>query len=334
MPSDVRAVKFDALQKLTLDDDGWTNCPTEWREAFLPAATGAWATYPKLEELFFDNGSGVMPGRTWVIAPDAETLVQRWNKLIKAPADKKEALFHPHQSKKGLGDRHVKKVLNKGLGSFEFRSISVANDSEASVTPIRYGYRSFDRQWIIPDNRLINRPNPEMWDAHSEQQVYITAPSDRSPSNGPALSVTALIPDLHHYNGRGGRQLALNWDSSSGESNVSTACLALLTKKLGREVRPEELFAYIAAVAAHPAYTERFKEDLVQPGLRVPLSAEAKLFDEAVALGRSRLAAHVRRALHRRQGRPPRLAAEAGAGDRPKGSERRRDSRRRRVDAQ
>jgi hypothetical protein len=36
---------------------------------------------------------------------------------------------------------------------------------------------------------------------------------------------------------------------------------------------------------AHPAFTARFKADLVRPGLRVPLTADVKLFDEAVALG-------------------------------------------------
>ena len=68
-----REDKFAALGGLSLEDDGWTECPTEWRAPFLPAATGAWATYPALEDLFAYNGSGVMPGRTWIIAPDAET---------------------------------------------------------------------------------------------------------------------------------------------------------------------------------------------------------------------------------------------------------------------
>jgi len=37
---------------------------------------------------------------------------------------------------------------------------------------------------------------------------------------------------------------------------------------------------------AHPAFTARFKEDLIRPGLRVPITADAALFDRAVALGR------------------------------------------------
>ena len=43
---------------------------------------------------------------------------------------------------------------------------------------------------------------------------------------------------------------------------------------------------YLAAVMAHPAFTARFADDLVQPGLRVPLTADGYLFAEAVALGR------------------------------------------------
>jgi hypothetical protein len=286
LPAAHRSEKFATLAAISLDDDGWTDCPTDWREPFLPAATGDWATYPKLEEFFYDNGSGVMPGRTWIIAPDADSLVKRWDKLIKAPAEKKEALFHPHLRNGKPGDKHVNKLVKKGLGNRPARPIIIAKEKGGCETPERYAFRSFDRQWIIPDARVINQPNPELWSAHSQQQVYITAPTDRSPSNGPALSVTALIPDLHHYNGRGGREFALLWDMSAGKTNVSAACLDLLGKKFAREVNSEELFAYIAAVAAHPAYTERFKKDLVQPGLRIPLTADEKLFDEAVKIGK------------------------------------------------
>ncbi|MDR3506613.1 MAG: hypothetical protein P4L64_01820, partial [Caulobacteraceae bacterium] len=62
--------------------------------------------------------------------------------------------------------------------------------------------------------------------------------------------------------------------------------LAELATAYGREVGPEEVMAYIAAVAAHPGYVERFRADLKQPGLRIPLTAQASQFDEAVTLGR------------------------------------------------
>lgn len=47
----------------------------------------------------------------------------------------------------------------------------------------------------------------------------------------------------------------------------------------------EDLFAYLAAILAHPGYTTRFADDLEQPGLRVPLTADPDLFDAAARLG-------------------------------------------------
>ena len=58
---------------MTIDDEAWVEAPAEWRAPFLPAGAAVWVSYPALEDLFKYNGSGVMTGRTWVIAPDAES---------------------------------------------------------------------------------------------------------------------------------------------------------------------------------------------------------------------------------------------------------------------
>ncbi len=280
-----RKAKFNALSTLTIDSADWTMCPSDWRAPFLPASTGSWSTYPSLDDLFVYNGSGVMPGRTWVIAPDAESLRRRWQILLNAEGDQKEILFHPHLVDGKPGDRHTKRIVSKGLPGHEQRDITVANDKGPCVTPIRYGFRSFDRQWIIPDNRLINRPNPELWEVYSDSQVYLTAPSDRSPSVGPSLTYTSLIPDLHHYNGRGGRAFPLWHDCEATVPNIPPNLLSYLSQKYDRPVSAQDLFAYIAAVAAHPSFTARFKSDLVNPGLRIPLTADGEVFGAATELG-------------------------------------------------
>lgn len=287
LPTGHRQTKFEALGTLTLDADGWAECPADWRAPFLPESAGAWSTYPALDDLFIYNGSGVMPGRTWIIAPDAESLRQRWQTLIDAPDNQKEVLFHPHLRNGEPGDKHSRKVVTKGLPGYEPRPTSVADEQGPCVPPVRYGFRSFDRQWIIPDNRLINQPNPELWESYSESQVYLTAPSDRSPSAGPALTFTGLVPDLHHYNGRGGRVFPLWRDRDAGVSNIPPGLLSYLGEKYKRPVSAEDFMAYVAAVTAHPAFTIRFKAELVQPGLRVPLTADAEIFSAAAELGRT-----------------------------------------------
>jgi hypothetical protein len=69
------------------------------------------------------------------------------------------------------------------------------------------------------------------------------------------------------------------------QPNVKTELLAHLAKAYGQPVKAEGVMAYFAALMAHPEFTTRFASDLVRPGLRIPLTADASLFAEAVSLG-------------------------------------------------
>ena len=91
-----RQAKFDQLAQLGLDGDSWQPCPDGWREPFLPAARAAWTSYPELDEILRWSGSGIMPGRTWVVAPDKPTLQRRWDKLIAADEPKQRELMSEH----------------------------------------------------------------------------------------------------------------------------------------------------------------------------------------------------------------------------------------------
>lgn len=280
LPKGRRENKFEALAKLSLGGSGWEKGATGWREPFLPEPSGAWATFPSLAELFIWSGSGVTPHRTWPIAPDVQTLERRWQILRKEkdPA-KKEKLFHPDR------DRTTLTKVKLDLGPYPVRPITIAQDQEQLVPPVRYAFRSFDRQWLPPDNRLLSMQRPQLWEGQSSKQVYLTALERTSPRTGPAITFTDLIPDLDHYNGRGGRVYPLWADRMASQSNVKPALLIYLAKIFGQPIKTEDVMAYLAAIMAHPAFTARFKADLLRPGLRVPLTADAKLFAEAVALG-------------------------------------------------
>ena len=287
LPEGLREEKFAALAEIALDDGGWTDAPSDWRAPFLPEGAAEWVGYPALEDLFLYNGSGVMAGRTWVIAPDAQSLKDRWKRLTgEKDAEDKAELFQPHLRNGEPGDKHVGKVVEKSLARHPHPSGAVRDDGGAGATPTRYAFRSFDRQWVMPDARLLNQPNPGLWDAHSKQQIYATAPHDRPVTGGPALTLTSFVPDLHHYNGRGGRVFPLWGDAAATQPNVSPQLLAELAVAYGREVGAPDVVAYIAAVAAHPGYVALFRTHLRQPGLRIPLTADRDLFAEAVELGR------------------------------------------------
>jgi hypothetical protein len=316
LPNGRREEKFAALAKMRLSSEQWIQCPTGNRSPFLPESTGAWSTFPKLESLFVYSGSGVMPGRTWIIAPDINSLQLRWQRLVTAPTEQIEDLFHPHIVAGAVGDRHSGRVLRDALHGFAVRPTSVADDTQPMEQPVQYGFRSFDREWIIPDKRLINRPNPELWQSRSDQQIYLTAFTEESPTSGPALTFTGLIPDLHHYKGSfGGRAFPLWSDHNATESNIKTNLLAQLSGRYGYKVDAPDLMAYIAAVAAHPFYTAHFQEDLSTPGLRIPVTADSSVFSKSVEIGTKILWLHtfgerMTSEKHGRPQQPPRLPVD------------------------
>jgi len=288
LPNGRRDEKFEALKTLSLDADGWIACPSSWRAPFLPEATGTWAAFPSLKDLFKYDGSGVMPGRTWVIAPDKQTLADRWARLIgEKDLVKKEVLFHPQLRGGKVASRHIRKVVQQDLGTRPTRPLAIVDDTGDCEPPIRYPFRTLDRQWIIGDTRVINDIRPVLWGAHSSGQIYLTGLDAHSPTAGPAVSFAALVPDLHHYKGSfGGRVFPLWSDSAAKQSNVRPELLQVLAEVYGRAVSAPDLMAYLAATMAHSAFTARFAVDLVQPGLRVPLTAAPDLFHEAVEIGR------------------------------------------------
>lgn len=234
LPKGKRETKFEALAKLSLSGHTWQDGAKGWREPFLPEQSGAWATFPPLAEFFVWSGPGVKTHRTWVISPDILTLENRW-KALQQEKDltKKEILFHPDPGEGNARARYVSKTGFKDLGPFSTRAISVGQDKGPLVSPVRYAFRSFDRQWLPPDNRLLTRPRPELWAEYSLKQVYLTAPEDLSPTSGPPLTFTSLIPDQHHYHGRGGRVYPLWSKPTATQPNIKPAFLAHVANLYG-----------------------------------------------------------------------------------------------------
>jgi hypothetical protein len=308
-----REDKFQELKAVSLGSKGWIDGASDWRAPLLPERTGGWADVVQLDNVLRDFGPGVMPGRTWAVAPDSLSLRLRWEVLKTEPdKEKKEALFHPQLRGGELSARHIRKHVNEGLGSRPPIRRNIDEETGALATPVRYGLRSFDRQWLPPDARLLNDPRPKLWNVEGAHHVFLTAPMDLAPKSGPAATLTALIPDQHHYAGRGGRVFPL-WNNAAGTGPCTTdAAIAALTKTYGVAPKSEDVFAYVAALLANPAYTQTFKADLIRPGLRVPLTADRKLFDKAAGLGREVIWLHTfgERFADPAQGRPagqPRL---------------------------
>ena len=151
--------KFAALAGIRLDDDGWREARTGWTEPLTPAAAGGWDTYPALSDLMPWYSPGVFPTRTWVYAPNAETLRRRWQTVM-GESDPK---IQSQMFKEGR-DATMDKAKDPLPGSDTHRSSSgpLRLDYVTQPHPVRVGYRSFDRQWVLPDSRLMDMPRPQL----------------------------------------------------------------------------------------------------------------------------------------------------------------------------
>lgn len=282
-----RSQKFAELNTLELDGPGWVACPEGWHAPFLPESAASWSALPALDDLLAWSGSGTMPGRTWVVNPSPEVLRRRWNRLVTAPVDERSELLAEHKR-----DRRIDTRLSDNLPGYPVAG-TIASESGGCPEPIRYGYRTLDRSWIVPDKRVINQPNPSSWQVREAPgQLFLTVLERAAPTGGPAATFTLFVPDLDHHHGRGGRAYPLWLDSAGTSPNVVPGLLDHLAAVYERTVSGPDLFAYVTAVSAHPSYVERYRGDLHTPGLRIPLTAGRECFGRAVALGRRVLWLH------------------------------------------
>lgn len=277
-----RTEKFAALASLRLDSEQWEPTRTGWTDALTAAAASDWDTWPSLADIFPWYSPGVFPTRAWVYDPSPEVLHQRWARLT---------------SEQNSSGRAALMKDSTGASASQFKDLpghshSVRLPAIASVpsgTPmeaaVRVGFRTLDRQWLIADPRLIHRAREGLWAASSlGGQVYIVEQHSEPLREGPALVFSALMPDFHHFNNRGGRTLPFL--HPDGTPNLAPGLTAALSQALGVNVSAQDVLAYVAGVSSHSSFRETFENELDTPGVRIPITADQSLWTCAVELGR------------------------------------------------
>ncbi|NEA82746.1 DNA methyltransferase [Actinospica acidiphila] len=213
-------------------------------------------------------------GRGWPAAPDAASLKARWDALVKAEGPDREALFRPTRSR--TPHTAVGQLPGQDGGTER-----LARATGPCPEPVRVLSGPFDEQWLIPDQRLIDAPRPELWRVADDRQIFAV----ETAGEGPPLLVTSLFPVL-----RTGRIRPLYRRPDATEPNLTPGLTDHLAARLGLEVSPVDVLAWATAVT-------RPSPD----GLAVPLTADPDTWQRGVALGRRMLW------LMRRDGERPRL---------------------------
>ncbi|MFF2024628.1 DNA/RNA helicase domain-containing protein [Streptomyces sp. NPDC058171] len=273
-----RTEKFEQLKTVRPEQGEWRTTRTDSTAPFTPAPRSDWDAYPALSDLFPWGSQGVATHRAWAVSPSKQILEQRWNQLVsEEDPTVKAKLF------KETRDRSTDRIRG-GLPGRSSHGVPISQETSTLTEVVRIGMRSFDRQWLVADDRVIDQPRPGLWAALQPGQVFLNQPSGHPIESGPAVVATSLLPDMHHFNGRGGRvHPVLHPD---GTSNVPPRLLPVLSAHLSHsQVSAQDVAAYVMAVTAHPGFTEHFQDELLTPGLRVPLTRNPRLWEAAVRLG-------------------------------------------------
>jgi hypothetical protein len=290
--SGTRKEKLEALADIgSLRDLDWMDAPDEWNAPMRPKATEAWKTWPAITDIFPWQHPGTKVGRTWPIAPLKETLVARWERLAaaKTPGDRARCFYNAR-----FGRRTDTKVSASALPTPASNgTIDDLKPSDPQPLAVRYSYRSFDRQWVLADARLMRTPSTPLWYTNSDKQIYMGGFFTDVLGEGPAVVATECIPDLHFFCGRGGKDIIpLYRDPEAAHPNVTAGLAEALTTTLGIRVSPEDVFAYAYCILSSPAYVKRFWDELEQPGPRLPITTDPDLFKSVVSAGRRALNIH------------------------------------------
>ncbi|MFD9121179.1 type ISP restriction/modification enzyme [Streptomyces bottropensis] len=223
-------------------------------------------------------------GRGWPAAPDAASLRARWDALMKAEGQDREALFAPTRSR--TPSSAVAQLPGRSGGTGR-----LARESGPCAEPVRVLAAPFDEQWLIPDHRLIDAARPELWRVADEHQVFVVEQTVTPDAPGPLLLASAVLPLAPPHGPRAGRVHPLYRRPGAVEPNLAPGLAEYLGERLGTgPVDPVDVLAWILVAARSGPR-----------GTRVPLPAEADVWSEGVELGRRTLW------LMRRDGDRPRL---------------------------
>jgi hypothetical protein len=279
-----REEKFNWLDVHDLSSSEAVEVPGAALSVLTPVSAGDYQAWPEITQLFPWMHSGCQFKRTWPIGPTKAVLDRRW-----------EAMLAEKGAARGAGLRETRdRRLSSDLSGLvtDGRLVPLGRLAPGS-TPEgvrRYGYRSFDRQFCLADNRVADFPRPDLWRTAGPQQVFFTTLTSTKLGGGPVLTATPYVPDLHHFRGSYGAKDAIPlWrDSKAQVPNLAVGLLGTIGKALGSEVTVDQFAAYVYALTGTGAFSARFSDELGEQAgpVNVPLTKDRDLFRRIADFGR------------------------------------------------
>ncbi len=283
-----REQKLDALAKAKSSQLlKWEAVSSSWQSPFKPDNKSQFFAWPLLNDLFPWQHSGIQTKRSWPIAPAINILEERWRTLLTSN-DMKGAF-------KESNDRTIDQSQEDLFVSHKL--LLPIRDLPKDALPhkiIRYGYRFLDQHFLLADSRAISRPRPTLISTLGDAQIFFVSLFSIPLGLGPAMTVSAQLPDMDFFRGSYGAKavIPLFLDSSALKTNIAPGLLDFLSKEYQADVTPEDFSSYVYGSIAQPEYSAKFAGELGRCEIRIPLTKKAPLFFRAASLGKSLIWLH------------------------------------------
>lgn len=263
------------------NSDSWSLVKADdWHSKFVADSAAGLAEFVPLDWVFPWVQSGAQYKRKWPIAHEPTTLKKRWDKLF-ADGSVDPELFVEASDLKVSAERKTDVEGNS------LPPLTSENAQMTFVEPKRYGYRSFDRQWCIPDHRVGTYIRQQFWNSDSENQLYFATLTATQLGAGPALTVSPYVPDMDFFKNRGAKDIhPLYRTNTDSHPNISARLLQTLAQEYGTPVQAEEVACYVFGLLGTGAYTARFEDELEESAARVPFTKDLDLFMRVQDFGR------------------------------------------------
>lgn len=284
-----RVDKFDWLDGHGLASAESIEVPGSGLSVLTPVSENDYQSWPEITQLFPWIHSGSQLKRTWPIGPTRSVLTRRWKDLLSLRGTAQNEAF------RDTGFRGMDVGTEALLGGRRLKSIRQDGVDAQPEASTHYGYRSFDRQWVLADARLGDRMRPDLWRTLGPKQVFFTTLTSTKLGNGPVVTATPYVPDLDHFSGRGAKNVIPLWrDAKAQTPNITTGLLDIVTEVLGVVVTVDDVAAYVYALTGTGAFADRFALELGEQAgpVHVPITKDPNLFTSVVLLGRDLLRWH------------------------------------------
>ncbi len=240
--------------------------PGSGLDPFFPGLGADFAVWPDLPTIFLKKFSGIETKRDRLVAsPTKQELEKMIRSFISGTIEQQKELFH--ETSMRTVDRALK---------YQFDLTRIAP----------YAYRPLDNQYFYNISAYIDRPREKLQNSWGRTNISMSSQHCRH-GRGPSVTLQYNIPDRNIFAGNGGSIFSL-WDYSAGQlstHNFRPGLLENLSSHWGREITPEQLFAYCYGVLAWEGYSLRFSRELARSFPRVPFPRDFVLFHEGTELG-------------------------------------------------